>query len=167
MGFAERLSESCVASDLGAKEGKIKSVEHVAALSGATSLGSDMMRARDYDANALRRAILVLARTVRQEMRLGMGPAENLARCAIFEVLHWQCRACNGASEHITGGVRKTCAKCEGTGIHRWRDTDRAKESGYPLDTWHLWSNKYEKVIAMARKHDSQTIGLAHKKMGY
>ena len=148
------------------KEEKIRDVEHVAALSGASDLGSDMMRARDYDPKALRRAILILASKVRTDIRLGMGPSQQLATAAILEVMHWQCRTCNGAAERVIGGVRQVCPTCRGTGVHRWIDADRAKATGYPLSNWGMWAKKYEQVIAIARRHDSATIGQAHKRMG-
>lgn len=148
------------------KEEKIRDVEHVAALSGASALGSDMMRAMDYDPKALRRAILILASKVRTDMRLGMGPSQQLATAAILEVMHWQCRTCNGAAERVIGGVRQVCPTCRGTGVHRWIDADRAKATGYPLSNWGMWAKKYEQVIAIARRHDSATIGQAHKRMG-
>lgn len=166
MGFQERLSECCHSSDMMAKEERIRDVEHVAALSGASGLGSDMMRARDYDPKALRRAILILASKVRQDMRLGMGPSQQLATAAILEVMHWQCRTCNGAAEQIIGGVRQVCPTCGGTGVHRWLDTDRAKATGYPLANWSMWAKKYERVIAIARRFDSSTVHLSHKRMG-
>ena len=83
MGFAERLSSACVTSDLKSVEEKIKPVEHVAALSGATSIGSDMFRARDHDISALRRAILLLARKARNELHIGMEPSQQLATAAM------------------------------------------------------------------------------------
>ena len=166
MGFAERLAQCCVTSDMKAEQEKIRPVEHVAALAGATSIGSDIFRARDYDANALRRAIFLLARKVRQEMRLAMEPSMNLASAAIAEVVYWQCRSCKGAAVLVIGTGRQVCNKCGGTGVHRWNDHDRAKSAGYNEDTWPKWAPKYEKVVAMARKHDGATIGLAHKRMG-
>lgn len=166
MGFDDRLAQACVASNLQAVEEKIRPVEHVAALAGATSIGSDMFRARDYDLGALKRAILLLAKKVRAEMNLGSGPAQQLAGAAILEVMHWQCRTCNGASAQVVNRVRQVCPKCGGSGAHRWTDHERAKAAGYNEDTWQKWSAKYEKVIAMARRHDSGTVGLAHKKMG-
>lgn len=166
MGFAERLSECCSTSDMMAKEERIRDVEHVAALSGASGLGSDMMRARDYDSKALRRAILILASKVRAEMRLGMGPSQQLATAAILEVMHCQCRTCNGAAEQIIGGIRQVCPTCGGTGVHRWMDADRAKATGYPIANWSMWAKKYEIVIAIARRFDSATVHLSHKRMG-
>lgn len=166
MGFDDRLAQACVASNLKAVEDKIRPVEHVAALAGATSIGSDMFRARDYDLGALKRAILLLAKKVRSEMNLGLGPAQQLAGAAVLEVMHWQCRTCNGASSQIVNRVRQVCPKCGGSGAHRWTDHERAKAAGYNEDTWQKWAPKYEKVIAMARQHDSGTVGLAHKKMG-
>ena len=166
MGFAERLSSACVATDLKSVEEKIKPVEHVAALSGATAIGADMFRARNYDVDSLRRAILLLARKVRNELHLGMGPAQQLSTAAIMEVMHWQCRICNGASEQRIDGLRKVCSTCGGTGVHWWSDKERAKASGYPIDTWIKWSPKYEKILSMARRSDSMTIGLARNKLG-
>jgi hypothetical protein len=121
----------------------------------------------DYDKNALRRAILILASKVRREMHLGIGPAEQLAAAAIQEIMHWQCRTCNGASEQIIGGVRKTCPKCGGLGVHWWSESDRAKAAGYPVETWPKWAPKYEKVLAMAQRADSSAVGQASKRMGY
>ena len=167
MAFAERLSSSCVNSDLGSKEGKIKAVEHVGALSGASAIGSDLLRARDYDIGALRRVILLIARKARQDMRLGMGPAQQLATAACMELMHWQCRTCHGASEMVIGGIRQACPKCGGTGVHRWRDKDRAEATGYSLDTWASWNRKYEQVLEMARDYDSHTVGQAVKKLGF
>lgn len=166
MGFAERLAESCNASNLQVVEEKIRPVEHVAALSGASSLGSDMFRSRDYDLNALRRSILILASKVRHEMRLGMGPAQQLATAAILEVMHWQCRICNGAAVQVINTARQVCPKCEGSGAHRWTDHERAKAAGYNEDTWQKWAPKYEKVIAIARRHDGETVRASMAKMG-
>ena len=166
MGFAERLSSSCVDSNLSSCEGKIRAIEHVGALSGASSIGSDLMRARDYDAGALRRAILLIARKARNELRLGMGPAQQLSTVACLELMHWQCRICHGASEQVISGIRQTCPACGGTGVHRWRDKERAAAAGYSIDTWPAWNRKYEQVLTMARDYDSHTIGQAIKKMG-
>ena len=167
MGFPEKLAQSCVTSDLGAKDEQIRSVEHVAALSGASSIGSDLMRAKDYDVQALRRAILILARHARQSMRLSMEPSKWLATAAILEVMHWQCRSCNGASEQRLDGIRMICPACGGVGVHRWTDSERARVAGIPRDAWSTWAKKYERVLAYAREHDSWTVPNSAAKLGY
>lgn len=166
MSFAKRLAVSVVSSDLESQEGKIHAIEHVASLAGATAIGSDMFRARDYDVNALRRAVLLLARQVRQRLRLGMGPSYQLANAAIMEVMHWQCRQCAGASEQIIGGVRMTCPACGGTGVHRWSDKERARATGYEVETWHAWAGKYEVALGMAAGFNSQTVADARARLG-
>jgi len=166
MGFPERLAQACVTSDLGAKDEQIRSVEHVAALSGASGIGSDLMRAKDYDVTALRRAILILARHARQSMRLSMEPSKWLATAAILEVMHWQCRSCNGASEQRLDGIRMICPACGGVGVHRWTDSERARAAGVPRDSWHAWARKYEQVLKWARARDSETVGDAGRKLG-
>lgn len=166
MGFPEKLATSCVTSDLSSKDEQIRSVEHVAALSGATSIGSDLMRAKDYDVQALRRAIYLLARHARQSMRLSMGPSMQLATAVIQEVMHWQCRSCHGASEQRVGGIRQVCPACGGVGVHRWTDTERAKEAGYSRETWAAWARKYEQMLKWARARDTETVGDAGRKLG-
>lgn len=166
MGFAEIVSKSCHSSNLKAEDDRIGSIEHVAALSGASSIGSDMMRAKDHDASALRRAVLLLASKVRHQMRLGMGPSQQLATAAILECMYWQCRLCNGASELVANGVRKTCQACGGVGVHHWTNAERANAAGYPGANWPMWEKKYEQVLSMARLIDSSTLHQVRKRLG-
>jgi hypothetical protein len=166
MGMAERLSECVTTSDLQSKDERIRDVELVASLAGCTHLGSDMMRAKDYDSQALRRAILRLTAKAIKTLRISRGPAQLLATTALLEVMHWQCRRCNGASEQIIGGIRQVCPECEGAGIHRWSNNERARTSGYPVETWHQWAPKYERIIGMARNADSWTVIDAARRLG-
>jgi hypothetical protein len=166
MGMAERLSECCTTSDLMAKDERIRDVELVASLAGCTHLGSDMMRAKDYDAKALRRAILILTNKTIKALRIARSQAQLLATTAMLETMHWQCRRCHGASEQIVGGVRQTCPDCGGTGLHRWSNNERARTSGYPVETWHLWAPKYERIIGIARNADSWTVIDAARRLG-
>jgi hypothetical protein len=166
MGFSEHLAECVVSSDLQSKDSSIRDVEFVAALSGASSLGADLLRAKDYDAKALKRAILALSARVRKRLKLSMSPAQLLSTTAIFELMQWQCRDCWGASEQIIGGIRVTCPTCGGVGVHRWSDKDRANTSGFHVETWHKWAKKYEIVLSMARGHDGNTEHAARVRLG-
>lgn len=166
MGYAENLACAVVTDDMAPRQEKIRDVELVASLSGCTSLGSDMMRAKDYDVYALRRAIGLLARKVRRTLNLGMGPAQTLSAAAILEVMHWQCRQCSGASEQILQGVRQVCPTCGGSGIHRWSDKDRSRATGYHIATWTQWAGRYERILSMARMADSWTVVDARRRLG-
>ncbi len=168
MGFAERMSQSCNTDDLKARDDKLGDVEHVAALSGAPEIGSDLLRARDYDANALRRAILLLANKAMHRLKIGRAAANMLAIVAVQEVMHWQCRKCNGAAEVIIGDLKQICPKCNGQGVHRWSDGERAQAArgaGLKTDNWLVWDRKYQIVLDIARRDDSQTLGCSREKL--
>jgi DnaJ-class molecular chaperone len=124
------------------------------------------MRAKDYDLKALRRAILLLARHARVSMRLAVNPSVQLATTAVFEIMHWQCRQCHGASEQRINGIRQVCPSCEGIGVHRWSDYERARTSGYTIETWRFWSTKYEQILKYGRFWDSRTNGDAKIRLG-
>ena len=169
MGFAERMSQSCTTDDLKSRDEKLSDVEYVAALSGAPELGSDLLRARDYDATALRRAVLYLANKSMRRLQIGRAAATILATVAIKEIMHWQCRQCNGASEVIIGDLKQTCPKCNGHGMHRWSDAEKvqaARRAGLRLDTWGRWCKKYEIVLTIARQDDGETLRAARSKLG-
>jgi hypothetical protein len=166
MGFDENLTHSVASSDLRAVDEKIRDVELVACLSGVSHLGSDMMRAKDYDRGALRRAILILAAKYRRGSKISVAASQMLATTALLEVMHWQCRQCSGASEQIIGGVRQVCPTCEGSGIHRWGDKDRARACGVRPAAWHAWESAYLRVLAMARLADSWTMVDARRRLG-
>lgn len=166
MGFSEHLAESVSSSRLQSHPDKIRDIEFVAALSSASHIGSDMMRAKDYDLSALRRAISRLSVMVSKKTRISLSISQLLATTAIFELMHWQCRQCHGASEQIISGIRVTCPSCGGTGIHRWGNAERARAAGFQVEEWGRWSRKYEQVLQMARNHDINTEFAARKRLG-
>lgn len=166
MGFDERLNASVSTDNLRHSETKMMPVDFVASLSGASSLGSDIMRSSDYDQAALRRAMLLLTRDAINALHIGRGVASRLAVVALNEVLHWQCRRCNGAGEVIAGKIKIECPDCNGYGTHRWSDCERARLARLPTDTWRKWEKKYVLVLEIARVESSFVVGLAKKRMG-
>ena len=166
MPYPETLARSVESSDLMAHDGKIRDVEHVASLAGATSIGTDLMRAKDYDVQALRRCIVAVAKAVRRKLRVGHVPAQLLATAALLEVMAWQCRRCHGAAQQIIAGVLHVCPECEGTGIHRWSDAQRARAAGVDPAAWGTWSRRYEAVVRLVRTHDSLLLPAARARLG-
>ncbi len=89
MGKSEHLATSLSGSDLSWSEGKTKPVEYVAAMSAATRLGSDIFRAADHDANAMRRAVLQLMSLAakklgRNKLSITSAQAQTMAAAAIL-----------------------------------------------------------------------------------
>ena len=166
MGFEERLNASVCTDNLKSDDLKLMPVDFVASLSGASSLGSDIMRSSDYDQSALRRALRLLTKDAINALHIGRGVASRLSVVAINEVLHWQCRRCNGAGEVIAGKVRIECPDCNGYGTHRWSDGERARLARLPPDIWRKWEKKYALVLEIARVESSFVVELSKRKMG-
>jgi hypothetical protein len=181
MGFADVLAMACVTSDLGSKENHIKPVERVAALSGASSAGSDLFRARNYDQNALRRAYLAIAQDVWRTFKsISRADAHLLAHVAIVEILHTRCHTCHGGGTQGGGkGIgtdqtpERVCPDCGGIGVHRWRDGERAEVAATHAENtpgnhseWVKLVRYYPRTLAMAQDTDSRTVGAAKKKLG-
>lgn len=167
MGFAERLATAVVTDDLGHDDLRTVPVDLVASLAAASRLGSDLFRAADNDAAAFRRAILLLTRDTMVRTRIGRSQAQKLSYLAIRETLHWQCRKCDGAGQVIVGDLKVVCPKCEGTGLHRWSDNDRAKIMKIELAKWPMWSKKYSIVLCVASDAYSSVPHQANQRLGY
>ena len=106
-------------------------VDVVGALAFASMAGSRLLRgAYGLDAGALRSLVLTLTR--RAARRRGMvGPvAKRIAIQALREYVLPRCRVCLGAREQIAGSLRVVCPLCEGSGLHRYSDRERAEALG-------------------------------------
>lgn len=159
MGKAERLATAVSDDDLGWSELSTKPVEYVAALSAATGLGSDIFRAKDYDRFALRRAMLLLTKKAidagkRSKLPLSEAMAQAMAVSALLERLHPQCRTCHGSAVIVTAELKVVCPICEGIGVHRYTDKERARLCGIKPDDWHKWQSRYRLVIGIVHAHD-------------
>jgi Zn finger protein HypA/HybF involved in hydrogenase expression len=170
MAIAERCATAVGDSDLAWSELKTKPIDVVAALSGASGLGSDIMRAKDYDPAALKRAALVLTNKAltagkRKKLPMSRAQAHALSVTALFEILHAKCRTCNGASVKIVNQLKMICPTCEGHGVHRYSDREREKLSGIKRGEFHKWASRYQLVIGIAREHDCAPLK-AKEKLG-
>lgn len=170
MGIAERLACAVQDDDLGWSELQTKPVEYVAALSAASSLGSDIFRARDHDAFALRRAVLLLAKKamdagMKAKLPLSRAMAQEMAVSVLMELLHPKCRTCHGSAVAIVGTLKVQCPTCGGTGIHRYSDKERAKLSGIKYDEWAKFERRYRLVMTIALRNDT-AIPKSKQKIG-
>lgn len=156
----ELLAVAITARSLSWCDHQTRPIEYVAALSGASSLGSDILRAKHLDKTALRRATLMLARKAqlagkRQRLHLSPQQAETFAIAALIELLSPQCQACCGTSTAVANNLKVMCPTCNGSGVHRHTDTERARSCGIEEDQWHRWVRRYEMVLELARANDN------------
>lgn len=166
----ERFLTSLSDDNLAWKEGSTMPIEHVAALSSASELGSDLLRARALDKQAHRRAILLLAHKAhiaskRKRLTLSPAQAQIFAATAIHEVTQPQCQTCRGAKVMISGKLKIVCHQCSGVGLHRYSDRDRATLSGLTIEEWPKWEKAYHLVMRILRGNDNAT-SLAKNRLG-
>lgn len=158
MGKSEHLAASLSGSDLSWTEGKTKPVEYVAAMSAATRLGSDIFRAADNDAHAMRRAVLQLMSLAakklgRNKLSITSAQAQTLAAAAILELIHPYCTTCGGAREIMGEKIKVICPTCSGIGVRRYTDSERAKIVGVKPEDWHKHERRYRVFIEIASQH--------------
>ena len=158
MGKSEHLATSLSGSDLSWSEGKTKPVEYVAAMSAATRLGSDIFRAADHDAHAMRRAVLQLMSLAakklgRNKLSITSAQAQTLAAAAILELIHPYCTTCGGAREIMGEKIKVICPTCSGIGVRRYTDSERAKIVGVKPEDWHKHERRYRVFIEIASQH--------------
>lgn len=171
MGIAERLATAVSASDLRWSENATKSVEFVAAMSGATNLGSDILRSKDRDRGALHRAVLLLARKAwraghKRKIPMSDAQARRMAAVVLLELIRPNCRTCTGAGVSVIDDLKVTCPTCEGITVHRYTDKERARLCGIHPSKWDLWESRYELVLSIARGHDCAPM-MARIRLGY
>lgn len=160
MGINEMLAIAISARSLEWRDNQTRPIEYVAAMAEASALASDIFRARHHDRLALRRATMMLAYKARQlgkKKRLHLSPhqAETFAIAALIELLTPQCNACGGASTAVTNNLKIMCPTCNGSGVHRYSDAERARHCGINQDQWHHWVRRYEMVLELAQSSDN------------
>ena len=158
MGKSEHLATSLSGSDLSWTEGKTKPVEYVAAMSAATRLGSDIFRAADHDAHAMRRAVLQLMSLAakklgRNKLSITSAQAQTMAAAAILELIHPYCTTCGGAREIMGEKIKVICPTCSGIGVRRYTDSERAQMVGIKPEDWHKHELRYRVFIEIASQH--------------
>lgn len=171
MGSPERLATSLSDDDLAWSDNRIKAIDHVASMAGASRLGSDLFRAADHDNFALKRAVLQLMAMARRKlgrkrMSVTSAQAQTLAIAAIMELLAPYCRTCGGAREVMGAEIKVICPTCDGIGVHRYSDKDRAKVSGISFADWPKWEQKYELFLSIASQHYVSAPIAALKRLG-
>lgn len=127
----EALVKATVASSLGFDSNieQQRQVDRVMALGMASrgnQLGSAIVHAEGLDELARREVVLLSARRLVRKNRVNMDFARNIAYAAMMEYMHPRCRSCGGIP-FSDAKVSEVCPSCNGTGLHRYSDRERAE----------------------------------------
>lgn len=156
----ESLATAISASTLSWADFKTMPVEFVAAMAGTSELASNIFRAKNHDRSALLRATYLLAQKVHKtgkQHRLYLSPTQShsFAAAALKELLNPNCQTCGGASVVVTERLKVACPACDGVGVRRYTDAERAQNCAIDPERWPQWTRRYEMVMATARASNS------------
>lgn len=123
----EAYSATALAS-LEWSEERERAIDRVCASGKASPLGVNLWKARymlesaAYESSKKGLIALYLERYRREEPRV---VAAVIDQC-LHEYLSPFCSTCNGAREMMVGELKAVCASCQGSGIRRYTDEERA-----------------------------------------
>jgi len=148
----ERLIKSVGAHSLTWKPTEEGAVDRVTAIGFAAhrnEMGETMLRVNALDGSALKKAIFLVTRQLVHRTHLGRDFARKLAIAALHELLRPQCIYCNGRGQQFQkSSVVRVCHYCQGTGLHRYSDTERELLIG---GAGKYNECAYEKALSFAR----------------
>jgi hypothetical protein len=150
MGVKEKVIAALQSNSLKWDADFEKAIDRLTALGLSDPLGSALWRLKYLnDRAAAKRALYLLVHKAKDRLRgKDLDYVIAMAKGAIQEWLLDACGTCHGVGS-ITGsnGVRGvTCHKCEGTGLKRHTDMDRARYCALPA--WNAGHNRnFEEVL--------------------
>ena len=125
----ERLIKCVDAHSLHWFETEERPIDRVIALAIASrgeETGEAMVRVGALDRNAVRRVIYLTARHLKYKCHITNSYGEKIALAVLHEYMRPNCIHCGGKGEAFHKGRATTrCPECEGTGKHRYSDSDR------------------------------------------
>lgn len=128
MGY-ERLVKSTIARTLQWSPTEENAVDQVAAIGLASRhdvLGSALLRMEALDAHATRQVIFLTSRRLAKRFKIERNYAKRVAVAVLHELMRPNCMYCGGKGEtHESGKQVTDCPHCNGTGMHRYSNTER------------------------------------------
>lgn len=106
-----------------------RAIDRVASAGRCHPVGIELWRARySLDANSYKAARKHLLRCYLERYKSESPDiAQRVVEQCLHEYLSPSCAVCHGAKEIVAGYLRHACKACEGTGIHRYSDTQRSR----------------------------------------
>lgn len=108
-------------------------------------------------------ALTVLAGTLRRRWNIhpkspGHVMVTRIAKQAMREWYHTQCRACLGRAQIVVDDLQATCPTCAGSGEHAYTDAERREACmgpGAEGETWAVWERRLHEALSMVRAADT------------
>lgn len=84
----------------------------------------------------------------------------RVAKQAMREWYHPQCRTCLGRAEVVSGDLHLVCPTCNGSGVHPYSDQERRDACmgpGAEGESWAVWERRLHEAVQMVRSADTAT----------
>ena len=134
-------------------ETRERAVDRVAA-GGRASPEIDIWKAAyGLEAGAYRRLEVRLLRVFSKRYPLEVNGARIVSQ-ALHEYLSPHCTSCRGAREVVVGERRVVCPSCNGGGIRRYGDAERAQSMGLSYGLTKRLAHKIRWLLGVAGEHD-------------
>ncbi|UEC03955.1 zinc finger-like domain-containing protein [Burkholderia vietnamiensis] len=147
MGIKDQVVSATQSSNLRWEADFVRAIDRLTALGLSDRLGASLWRAKYCrDVAAGRQAIVLLAKKVEGSLRVELSYATKLASAAFKEWMLDACDKCGGAGTHAEGAHVGTCPKCNGSGVKRYSDAERAIAASLPIESWSKHARNFEQA---------------------
>ena len=166
MGVQDQVVTATQSSNLRWEADFVRAVDRLTALGLSDPLGSALWRAKYcHDAASGRRAILLLTKKAEARLRVDRGYAQQLSAAAFKEWMLDACPHCAGVGSIKERAHVATCPKCNGNGVKRYSDAERALAAGIPVDAWPKHTKKFDQVLICLAGASAATAGKVRELM--
>lgn len=130
----ERLIRATISKSLAWDETQETSIDRITAIGFAArnnEIGDAMLRVDALDAHSLHKVILLLIRRLNQKHHIARGFGQKIAFAVLHEYMRPNCIHCGGKGNvYRKSSIVTVCSHCNGSGLHRYSDSDRASLIG-------------------------------------
>lgn len=160
MTVKEKVVSATQSSNLRWEAEFVRAVDRLTALGLSDPLGAALWRAKYcQDIGSGRRALFLLTKKVEARLKVERAYAQSLSLAAINEWMMDACGQCGSVGTVTEGAHVSTCSKCNGSGMRRFMDWERASAAGIPVESWPKHAKKFDEVLICLAGASSATAG--------
>lgn len=146
--FKDQYASDVRSSNLAWNEREEKSIDRLTAMGLSDPLGAALFRFKfGSDAAAGKRAIHMLAHKMTCNHGFVTSYATKLSTACVKEFVLDNCVPCNGAGLILNGARYDKCPKCDGSGVKRYSDTERALAASLPVESWSKHQKNFDRTM--------------------
>jgi hypothetical protein len=158
--FKDKYASDIRSSNLAWNEREVKSIDRLTAMGLSDPLGAALFRFKfASDAFAGKRALHLLAHKITCNFGFVPTYSAKLATACIKEFVLDNCVPCNGAGLILNGARYDKCGKCDGSGVKRHSDSERALAAGLPVESWPKHQKNFDRTMACLTASVAATVG--------